>query len=217
MRSQKKLLLAWVAIAGITFFLFVFSFNAKAAPSLFSLSFSSSKLFNVSNAAPGDSFSKNFTVINNEGTEKSLHIYSREVGNINLKEMLGVSITGGSSPLNLSMEDFLALPDIDVPENKFDVLGPNETKQYSLTIVFDPSAGNVYQGKTLTFDITFGVIKSGSVLSATTTENGDVLGRLTSLPNTGGDIVLLSLGLILAGYILKRVEKLSRKIFQSKN
>ena len=147
MRSQKKLLLAWVAIAGISLFLFVFSFNAKAAPSLFSLSFSGSKLFDVSNAAPGDSFSKEFTITNNEEKEKSLHIYSREVGSINLKEVLGVSITGGSFPLNLSMEDFLALPDTDVPENKFDALGPNETKKYNLTIVFDPSAGNVYQGK----------------------------------------------------------------------
>ncbi len=216
MRGQKKLFLAWVAVAGISFFLFVSSFNAKAAPSLFSLSFSGSTPFNVSNAAPGDSFSKEFTITNNEGTEKSLHIYSRGVGSINLKEVLGVSITGGSSPLNLSMEDFLALPDTDVAENKFDVLGPNETKTYNLTIVFDPSAGNIFQGKTFTFDITFGVIKSGSVLSATT-EDGDVLGDLTSLPSTGGSIVLLSLGLILAGYTLKRGEKLSRKIFQSKN
>lgn len=206
MRGQKKLLLAWVAIAGIALFLFAFNFNVKAAPSLFSLSFSGSNLFDVSNAAPGDSFSKEFTVTNNEGTEKSLHIYSREVGNINLRGVLDVSIIGGSSPLNLSMEDFLALPNTDTLENKFDVLGPNETKQYNIAIVFDPSAGNVYQGKTLTFDITFGVIKSGQVLSATT-EDGDVLTISDKLPISGSNLPSWPFLLVAMGFTLKIIER----------
>lgn len=140
-------------------------------------------------------------------TEKSLHIYGREVGNINLKEVLDVSIIGGSSPLSLSMEELLSLPDTDVAANKFDVLGPNETKTYNFGIGFDSSAGNSYQGKTLVFDITFGV-KSGQVLSAATEdgEGGDILGVLDKLPITGSNIALFSLGLIIAGFILNRLK-----------
>ncbi len=211
--NKKRLFLIWIAVALISFVFFVVGSQVRANGGTFTLNFSGTKLIDVGNAVPGQIETKSFSVVNNEASEKSIHIFGRGAGADGLNDVLTVEITGGSSVFSMPMDSFLALPDSDVPGNLFDTLGPSETKDYTFKVTMASTAGNEYQGLESVFDVTFGV-KTGTVESAYT-EGPGVLSQITNLPDTGaGNIVLISLLLVGSGTALKYLEKFGRKSFK---
>ena len=116
-------------------------------------------LFKIFNMLPGDMVTRKVKVMNNAGLARVISIKgikTSETGNISNKLKLTVTNNGnhlfGPKNLNVFFDDSSGISGIPLT-----VLAPNATAEYQFKVVFDASAGNKFQDKSVIFTIQFGI------------------------------------------------------------
>lgn len=173
--------------------------------------------FKVKNTSSSDTFDLYFVVRKTGGSSTSPVDFA-EVLNVKIEKDGGGAIyngdfktlfdksSGKSSNSDLDEDDGISL------DTK---LNPDEEQKFHISVIFDASAGNDYQGKEVVWDALLGFVGGvvegdDDVLSATT--GGDILGEAVSiflgaLPATGGDmltLILVGIALFGSGLLLRR-------------
>jgi len=123
--------------------------------------------FNINNFFPGQAINKDIDVKNGGNNTEVFVKGVKKSGNGNpkLENVLDLKITQGSNTLySKRLGDFFN-------ENiSLGNINKNQTKSYNFRVTFETSAGNPYQGKTVTFDMDF---TSGQVLGTHDENNGN--------------------------------------------
>lgn len=130
-------------------------------------------IFSLTNMAPGDpAVIRNVDVTNGGSVPRMVSVRGVRTGgngtNPRLDKGLLMQISDGANVLygaggSKTVADFFA--DSASPDGiQLNVVNPGNTKTYTFTVTFPATAGNEYQGKSVIFDLTFGVITGNTVL-----------------------------------------------------
>lgn len=127
---------------------------ARAAGTL-DIQFEKTPLFSEASFVPGDSVTRWVRVTNTTGSAVDL---GAQLSNFSDPDGLGsqlhVSIREGGTALYSG-----TLSDLNTAgESKLSVLNDGAITQYDVSVTFDPTVGNLYQGKTMMFDFIIGSI-----------------------------------------------------------
>lgn len=133
-------------------------------------------IFVVNNMAPGDPPEiRDVDVTNNSTTARFVAVKGVRTGGVGndpkLETILdivisedGTELYGGANPANAkTVKDFF--DDSGDPNGiKLSVVNPSETTTYNFKVTFPTFAGNDFQGKSVIFDLTFGVITAQNLV-----------------------------------------------------
>lgn len=171
-------------------------------------------LFTEKNLVPGDTVSRWVKIKNVSAFDTAIYLSAEDKSTPStiLSNVLILKIEcGGGQVYNGTLANLFTLTDLTAAP-LLGTLSAGDLLTCTLTVAFDKTADNPYQGLTTTTDFIFGFETGPTPTPApgktlgVKEEKGEVLG-VTVLPQTGGNLVLLSLlGLVIlgTGLILKR-------------
>jgi hypothetical protein len=173
-------------------------------------------LFDISDFAPGEDATGTIQVTNNDADdvcEVRLDVTDVVSNEDNISDMMFTSIEVDSSAIYGSGTDKTLSDLFGTGVLLLASVNPGDVSTIDWTVTFDPSAGNEYQNKSLSFDFVLNMqwgseqdgVEGGAVLGASTTSgSGDVLGA------TGSAIIIpFAVGVIgiLAVVLYRRIKK----------
>ncbi|MGD0977148.1 MAG: hypothetical protein ABR875_02555 [Minisyncoccia bacterium] len=157
-----------ILTAIILFFVFstIFLSVVSVQAADFQVTFQNHPLFKNANFIPGDSITRWIKVVNNSGQNQTVLIKSDNASDPNhMDGAMNLTIKQGTATLyQNSFADFLSGDLIALSE-----LDSGKSAQYNLTVTFDLSADDLYQNKTLGFNILVGFEPTGYEQSDTGT------------------------------------------------
>jgi len=150
----KTILISSIVVFGVCL---IFTETVHAQTSDFVVEFEkgpSLPLFSEANFLPGDSVSRWIKVTNNStGIFKIATKADNWIDNDGLSNVLNLEIKqGGASLYNKKLSDFFSDGEVFLS----DLAGNGTQTQYDYIISFNSGAGDIYQGKSLKFDILIG-------------------------------------------------------------
>ncbi|MEA1904844.1 MAG: hypothetical protein U9M97_03065 [Candidatus Hadarchaeota archaeon] len=158
-------------------------------------------LFYEENMAPGDEAEAKVLVSNLADEDQPLKMKMEPTKDTKLSSQLKFSVLRDSKILwEGNLEDLFS------KEKELLTLKPKEDADLTLRVEFDEKAGNEYQGKKVSFDLTLGLVRVPVILGAEKEKprKGAVLGAaIGGLPVTGGDIYQALMGCLSLGFLLK--------------
>jgi len=132
----------------------IFGFPANAfAQNLIDVAFEHSTLFSEADFKPGDAVSRWFTVTNVSGSTLEVRMNIEPYSDPDeMGKVFDASVReqGSSDPIfSGNLWDLAHLPDLTI----FNSMPPGVSQTFEMDVTFQPAAGNVYQKKSLIFDI----------------------------------------------------------------
>ena len=112
-------------------------------------------LFNITNMAPGDSFTKTLTVTNNSTANQTLKFTVGNTGTVGLlSDKITLKVINAATSAEKYNSTLLSL--FSAGEVNLDSIAPSGLTNYDFTVTFDKDAGNEYMGLAQQFDLTVG-------------------------------------------------------------
>lgn len=139
----------------LVLFLTFLSASSVSAAGNFSVDWGGSPLFTVANMAPGQSVSRSVKVVSPLNYSQNILVSGRkstETGH--LSQVLLLTITENFHPIYgpKPLSDFFSTA---APGISLSPLKSKSLTTYTFTVTFPASAGNLYQGRNLVFDLQF--------------------------------------------------------------
>jgi hypothetical protein len=133
----------------------------------FTVIFPSTPFFNETNLAPGAIINKTLTVHNDIVVPRMASIkatnVTRSPGLPKLDEILTLDIKDGATTLFTGhLSDFLNNTNPDGMQ--LDIINPGVTKSYAFHLELPTSAGNIYQNRSVQFDVTVGSVLNTDIV-----------------------------------------------------
>ncbi len=128
-----------------------------------------SPIFNLINMKPGDSQTKQVDVTNNGSSQKFISVRGQRSGgagdNPKIETILSVSIKEGASILYgpKTMSNFLA-DSLDTNGIPLNTVNSGNNRTYSFQVNLPTTAGNEFQGKSVTANLTFDTISANDLV-----------------------------------------------------
>lgn len=131
------------------------------AQSDLSVSFGKDPLFEDENILPGDKISSNVTINNQTGQKQELGVSTNIMSNDGLESQLRFFVKDGTQETDCG-----TIASLDNNNwCSFGEIENNSQKTFELIVIFEPNAGDNYQGKSVNFDVAvgaYGVLNGGN-------------------------------------------------------
>ena len=132
-------------------------------------------IFEVENMAPGDSEDRDVVVTNNGTIARFVAVKGVRTGGVGTDPKLetvldivisegGTDLYGGGSPTGAKTVQDLFNDSADPNGVQLSIVNPGDTTTYNFKVTFPESADNEFQGKSVIFDLTFGIITGENIV-----------------------------------------------------
>lgn len=146
------------------------SVHTTALAQVISVDFGGGALFDETGLLPGDTKTQSFIVENHSGESQNVGLRTINESDSGLASAIDVRISSGAS--YYFSGTLRELFDIDTNYIELGVLPQNDSKTFSMSATFRPSAGDDYQNKSAGFDICVGFVGGEENCVMSTSEPG---------------------------------------------